>query len=306
VNVREFVDHREAMPLAADWARGRLDAERAREVEAHVRVCTMCREAVEAANSLDAESRRLVEANGGHPSSEALARYVDTPQSESVASLATTGTHLRSCARCREDVALMRAAAAPSWSRWLRSWATGEPAWATRVLQPALAVLAVLLVFPAWLGLIERPRERAAAERRVQETETRIRRENEARQPSAPAPAARGGGVAVLVLRGPTRGGDALPSVRLRAGQAFQPVLLDMPSVPAQVRVVVIRDPGREVWMSEGSREEFFDAATGLAGVLIPVEVLTPGDYRLEVRPGAAAPPAFTSGFRVLPARAGT
>ena len=299
------MDHREAMPLAADWARGRLDAERAGEVEAHVRVCTMCREAVEAANSLGAESRRLIAADAGHPSAEILARYVETPQSESVASLATTGTHLRSCAPCREDVSLMRAAASPSWWRWLRSWAAGEPAWTTRVLQPALAVLAVLLIFPAWLGLIERPRERAAAERRVNETEARVRRESEARQPSVPAPAARGGGVAVLVLRGPTRGGDALPSLRLRAGQTFQPVLLDIPSVPARVRVELIREPDREVWTSEGPREEFFDAATGLAGVLIPTDVLTPGDYRLEVRPGATAPPAFTSWFRVLPARAG-
>lgn len=299
------MDHREAMPLVADWARGRLDAERARQVDAHVRGCTMCREAVEAANRLDAESRRLERADAGHPSAETLARYVETPQSEPVAALTATGTHLRSCAPCREDVTLMRAAATPSWWRWLRSWATGEPAWTTRVLQPALAVLAVLLVFPAWLGLVERPRERAAAERRLNETETRVRRESELREPSAPAPAARGGGVAVLVLRGPTRGGDAAPSVRLRVGQTFQPALLDIPSVPARVRVGLIREPGREVWTSEGPREEFFDPPTGLAGVLIPADVLTPGDYRLEVRPGQNAPPVFTSWFRVLPARAG-
>jgi hypothetical protein len=294
------MEHTDAHPLISDWARGRLDAAAARAVESHVRICHACAEAAEAAAGLDAESRRLAESPSAHPSSDALARYVATPDEESTATLARVGAHLRDCDDCREDVTLMREASSPAWWRALQSWfaVPGAPA---RLLQPALAIAAVVLAYPAWVGLVEYPRARVAAERRAIEAEARATAEAEARARAATPVAPRGGGVAALVLRGATRGGDAVPVLRLRAGQTLQPVLLDAALPAGRVVVTLVREPDTRVWSIEGPREEFWDSANALAGLLVPAAVLTPGDYRLELASAAGASPFVTTRFRVLP-----
>jgi hypothetical protein len=295
------MDHGQAVPLISEWARGRLDAARSREVEAHVRVCRTCQQAAEAAARLAAEAQRLRRDAGAHPASDELARYVETPQGESIATLARVGVHLRDCPPCREDVALLRAAAAPAWRRGVRAW-LGAPGAPMRALQPALAVLAALLVYPAWLGLVEYPRERTAAEHRIQDAESRARAEADARAAAGrtPAPVARGGGIAALVLRGATRGPADVPVVRLRRGQAFQPVLVDATPPAGRLSIALVREPEAVVWTAEGPREDFWDDANQLIGALIPAEALAPGEYRLEVRPAAGAPPALVARFRVV------
>jgi hypothetical protein len=219
------------------------------------------------------------------------------PDAESIATLAQTGAHVRGCRSCREDVELMREAAAPSWRRFLRA-RFGDRVWGVRALQPAFAILAILLAYPAWLGLVQYPRERAASEQRQQEMETRLQTEAQAR--SATATLLRGGGISALVLRGATRGEDAVPVLRLRSGQPLQPVLLDAALPPGRVRVSLIRGPEGEVWSAEGEREEFWDEANGLVGLLIPADALTPGEFRLELRSAADATPFFTGRFRVV------
>jgi hypothetical protein len=77
-------------------------------------------------------------------------------------------------------------------------------------------------------------------------------------------------------------------------------VLLDAALPPGRVRVSLIRGPEGEVWSAEGEREEFWDEANGLVGLLIPADALTPGEFRLELRSAADATPFFTGRFRVV------
>lgn len=296
--------HDQALPLVSDWVRGRLDAGQARDVESHVRICHECGEAADAARRLVDEAAHLGGAPLPHPSGDALARYVSEPDAEPVAALARVGAHLRQCDPCREDVALMREASRPAWWRAFRAlW--DAPGAGARVLQPALALAALLLVFPAWRGLVELPRERAAADRRVQAAEdARARAEDAARAHAArPTPSGRGGGISALVLQGATRDAGALPTLRLRSGQPFQPILLDVAPPPGPLIVTLARE-GNVVWTSSGSREEFWDEANRLVGLLVPTDVLTAGQYRLELRRGGAETPVFASAFRVTGAAA--
>src|SRR5436190_23775157 len=143
---RTRMDHDAAQLLVSDWARGRLDPARATEVEAHVRTCDACRAAAIAAESLEGEQRRLAGAAIAHPSSDRLASYVETPDAEPIASLAEIGSHLRACDTCREDVTLMREAAAPGALGSLLA-AFGPPWKAARLLQPALAVALAPLAY---------------------------------------------------------------------------------------------------------------------------------------------------------------
>jgi hypothetical protein len=76
-------------------------------------------------------------------------------------------------------------------------------------------------------------------------------------------------------------------------------VLLDAALPPGRVRVSLIREPAGEVWSAEGEREEFWDEANGVVGLLIPADALTPGDFRLELHSASDAPPLFTGRFRV-------
>jgi hypothetical protein len=292
--------HEQAVLLVSDWARGTLDAGRSRAVEEHVRVCGECQAAAEAAGGLHAEAARLARTPSAHPSSDALAGYVSEPETASIVTLARIGAHVHGCDPCREDVTLMREASRPAWWRAIRAvW--DAPGSTARWLQPALALGALLLAFPAWRGLVELPRERAASELRLHDVdEARERAEARVRELTLePAPAIRGGGVAALVLQGPLRDAGDLPALRLRPGQPLQPVLLDVSPPTGELHVTLVRANGSVAWTAAGPREEFWDEANRLTGLLVPTDVLTPGEYRIEVRRGADRAPFFTSRFRV-------
>ena len=292
------MDHADARQLISDWARGRLDASRAQEVAEHTKSCADCTAAAEAVARLEAEGRRLATGVSPHPSPETLARYVALPGESSTLELASVGVHLRECATCREDVDLVRAAAAPEWWRAVQSWLASPPA-SMRGLQPALAAAVVLLAYPAWLGLVEYPRARAAAERPASQAgPAPVAGAGARANPEAAAP--RGSGVSALVLRGATRGGDDLPVLWLRPGQLLQPVLVDATLTGSQVAVSIVREPGGGVWDTRGPREEFWDPVNSLFGILVPAAVLTPGQYRLELAAGPGAPPEVTARFRVV------
>jgi hypothetical protein len=297
------MNHEQAAPLISDWARGSLDAERSAAVERHVHECSVCREAAEGGRALVAETERAARHANGHPSSDALARFVTAPDDEPISDLARVGVHLRSCEPCRDDVSLMREASAPAWWAPLRAWWAPSPTW-PRVLQPALALLAVVLLFPAWNGLVVAPRERATSEHRVRDAEdARARAEAEARELATRAGAQpRGGGMGTLVLHGGTRSVEAPPALRIRDGQILQPLLLDVvpPAGPMSARIV--REGGAVAWTASGPREEFFDEANRLVGLLVPTAALEPGNYRVELAPGSGRP-FFTSRFRILPSR---
>jgi hypothetical protein len=296
------MDHQEASPLVSDWVRGELARDRAALVERHVDGCRECRDAAEAARSLVAEAGRVRRAAVAHPPADTLARYVTAPQEEPFASLAGVAIHLQACAPCREDVALMREAATPGWWRPLRAWFASAPL-LPRPLQPAFAAAVLLLIVPAWFGVVEGPRQRAESERRVRSAEdARVRAEAEVAQISARAKEPpRGGGVVALVLRGATRSAEAPPALRLRADQALQPLLLDVtpPDVPLTARLLAA--DGSVAWSASGAREEFWDEANQLVGVLVPAALLQPGEHRVELSADPDGPAFFSAAFHVLP-----
>lgn len=296
--------HEQAVPLVSDWARGALDAGRSRAVEEHVLSCGECQAAAEAAVGLHAEAARLARTPSAHPSPDTLAAYVCDPQAASIIALAMIGAHVRACDSCGQDVALMREASRPAWLRTVHAAWEG-PGSGGRWLRPTLAACALLLLFPAWRGLVELPRERAAYEQRVQDAEqARELAEGKLRGLAPhPTPPIRGGGVAALVLQGVARDAGALPTLRLRPGQPLQPVLLDVSPPPGEVRVTLLRANGSVAWTAVGPREEYWDDANRLTGLLIPTGVLLPGEYRIEVRAGRDPTPFFTSRFGVKVSR---
>lgn len=292
--------HEQAVPLVSDWARGVLDDAQSRAVEEHVLLCGECRAVAEAAGGLHAEAERLARTPSAHPSADALAQYVTEPQIASTLTLARVGAHVRGCDPCREDVALMREASRPVVWRALRAW-WEEPGSGARRLQPALALAAILLCFPAWRGLVELPRQRAASEQRIRDADrARERAETMVRELTIqPAPALRGGGVAALVLQGTLRDAGALPTLRLRSGQPLQPVLLDVSPPRGELHVTLVHANGSVAWTASGPRGEFWDEANRLMGLLVPTDVLTPREYQIEVREGENRTPFFVSRFRV-------
>ncbi|MGQ0722788.1 MAG: zf-HC2 domain-containing protein [Candidatus Eiseniibacteriota bacterium] len=296
------MDHQEASPLVSDWVRGELGGSRAALVERHVAGCRECRDAAEAVRALVAEAGRMRGAAVAHPPADTLARYVTAPREEPFASLAGVAIHLQGCAPCREDVALMREASVPGWWRPIRAWFASAPP-LPRALQPAFAAAVVLLIVPAWFGIVDAPRQRAESEGRVRAAEeARAKAESEAAflaQRAAEAP--RGGGVAALVLRGATRSAEEAPTLWLRADQALQPLLLDVTPPDAPITVRLVGADGVIAWSASGARDEFWDEANRLVGVLVPAALLQPGEHRVELSAGPDEPAFFSAAFRVLP-----
>jgi hypothetical protein len=63
--------------------------------------------------------------------------------------------------------------------------------------------------------------------------------------------------------------------------------------------VSLIREPAGEVWSAEGEREEFWDEANGVVGLLFPADAFEAGEFRIELRAAEDSPPFFTGRFRV-------
>jgi hypothetical protein len=169
----------------------------------------------------------------------------------------------------------------------------------------------VLLAWPAWLGLVEYPRARRAADR------ARAAAERVAATPGAlggatpgagaPTPGAAaspwsGGGAGVLILSGPTRGaGEALPEARLHPGQPGLTIVTDRRlDGTGPVRVTLRDAKGNAIWQTLAAAGDLWDARARVTSLMIPSAALAPGEYALSIgtEPGA---PAFEARFRIVP-----
>jgi hypothetical protein len=224
--------------------------------------------------------------------------------------------HVRGCKECSANVDAMRGskpdAAGPAPWRALKAWysiADQPRAW----LKPALAIFAILLAWPAYLGMVEYPREKLAAQQARAEAARAAAHATPT--PGAEVPPGRtlwnGGGAAVLVLTGATRGTSAAPpSVKLHPGQPGLTIVTDRHiTAPDTLLVTLFDDQHRPVWKQPVPASELWDANAHLTSVMIPSPNLTPGDYSLEIGAAAAggaaratgAPPQFAAKFRVSP-----
>jgi hypothetical protein len=289
------MDHSTAETLLESWLAGSLPPERAAEVEAHVRSCAECAVHADLVRAL----RREIATHGAalftpHPASDQLALLTLEPGALSLEETARLGAHLRACPACAAERDLIRASARPAPLRALAAF-FAEPGAHGRWLRPALAVALVLLLWPAWLGVVEYPRAKRAAEQARAAAE---------RAAAVPAPAAEwnGGGAGVLILSGPMRGGAAsLPESRLRPGQPGLSVVLDHRLETEGSLRIVLRDAGgREVWSADATARELWDEHSGLTSLMVPARVLPPGAYALAIGP-VAGPPEFQARFRILP-----
>lgn len=286
--------HDEALPHLTELAAGRLSEPLAAAVRAHAEGCEDCGRVLEAARAIQAE----VQEHGAalfseHPAPDDLSRWAIAPRELATTALANVGGHVRACPTCAHEAALARAAAASAWQRALPSWlaVAGERgAW----LKPALAVLALLLVWPAYQGLIELPRTRAALERSMSPV---------APAPIAPAPAAPWSGAAkTLVLAGASRAVGDVAEIVPEPGQPLVPVLLDVDlsaHAPGESLVVIVkRRDGPEVWQHRATVGAGWDAAARVASLLVPTTAMPPAEYVLELRVPSGTP-IFSARFRV-------
>jgi hypothetical protein len=286
-----------AADLVSDWVRGRLPAEQAAEVEAHVRSCDECRAVAEIARSVQHE----VASHGAglfspHPSPDELSRFVLEPDRLALPALATIGEHVRACPTCASDSTLVRRAGNVALGRRLAAWFAVHRT-PSSLLRPAFAVLAIALVYPAYLGLVEYPRLR-----------------DQARGVGAGAhpPAAEstplawsGSGVDPLVLAPAVRGAEpTLPTLRLRPGQPAQPIFINREPPAGATRLnLMLRDhAGAIVWQIEAPVAELWNRDAQVIALLVPADRLRTGDYQMELMTNEHAAPVFTAGFHVLAA----
>lgn len=291
------MDHETAASLLSDFSRDALTPGQRLEVEAHLTACPECQAVL---STLRAVRTELTEGGpelfGPHPPAEALARLAAGDSDLDVATLDHLAAHTRMCPTCAREVALAREADRTAWARAPHAWIR-QGARRGDLLRPALAVLAALLVFPAYLGLVRYPEQRAESHRLERELDRMAR-------PATPPPAARwGGAVPLLLLSGPERSGSVPPTVTLRAGQPYVAVLVAYDPHSAaldsiEVRIVRASD-GTAVWHSHATGDELWNPALEALTVLVPAEGWQPGGYRLELVWGKRKAPRFTASFQV-------
>lgn len=107
-----------------------------------------------------------------------------------------------------------------------------------------------------------------------------------------------------LLSLSPVRSADATPSYRIQLGDTPFPVvfLLEVEPTDCEAYAASLTDPdGTAVWQGDGLELNAWDAVP----LAVDSSLLSPGDYRFEVRSGSAcAAPAVTLasyGLRVLP-----
>jgi anti-sigma factor RsiW len=289
------MDHEVAATRITDWVLERLTPSDARAVETHVGTCAACAEAATAARAL-----RRTAGLGGRPSTPhleplLLARFTLTPDTLAVQELAACRAHLDECPACAHERDLVRAANAPSWSRALAAWLP-SPAAPRALLAPALGVLALLLAVPAYLGIVELPRERG----RHPGATTATTAPNANSAGAAGAPAWTGGGVDALILESATRGAGVVPTIHIRPGQPVQPILFQCDRPEGESVTLRLMGTGEVVaWTRVARTADIWDTRHHVVSLLVPVSNLVPGEYRLEV--AATTPGAIptTARFRV-------
>jgi len=283
---------------------------------AHLATCGECRALAVAYDTVSAAlHRRRLEPGGTHPTSTEIVSYALAGGLAQGSMPERVEAHLRECSACEELVAATRgadrAASAGSWLRPLTSVAPG-----TRALLAAAALL-VVLVYPAYLGIVRLPRlSRQAEEARAIEAAAR-REAADLRSSLDKAIAERAsamawsGPVDLTVLESTARGVGEANVLRLRPGQPFFLVGVLAPlsaaARPAETWRFAIGPPRQApLWTEDLPVAQVREKArtSGVVTFAIPAALLPPGDYRLVVTaPSRAADsrPLLEVSFAVAP-----
>ena len=290
----EAVEHEQAAQVLPDYAEGALDPADADALERHVASCVECNENLSLLRRIGME---IAESGAAvfddHPEGTRLVDYALVSPQLAEADLARIDAHVKSCPTCSREVASVRAA-----ESWSRSWWRGIEDLLRGVIAPApvpalaSAFAALLLVYPAYLGVVRLP---VVARERAEAIEALASRE-----------AWEGGPIATLFLAASTRGepDSHMPVLRLRPHQAFLPIQIDfdMSAWPAeQVAVVTLRELNspRQLWRHSGSAAEMWDPSDEAINLLLPADSLGAGTYAMEIAREGASTAEYSARFAV-------
>ena len=293
-----MIEHPQASLLLPEYLKGRLAASEAQEIEAHRKACAECRAAEETFELL-AETLRAAPSSRGatHPSGGAIVAHVLDRAAGGKAGEHDIAAHLAGCPTCAEEVAATRAAVDEAAEN-----ATDAPAAVPRLPRTGhrppywglmAAAVAAVFAYPAWQGLIERPRVareakalRAANQKAAGEIAT-LRAERDAATPWA-------GGLVGAVYMESVRGeggGRRTPILRLRPDQPFATLLIE-PSLPVDLpgdvlcRIEITGEAGGVAWstaLTAGDIRVSIEAPPNLVSLVVPRSALRPGRHALRL-----------------------
>jgi hypothetical protein len=269
------VNHDRFLDLLPDLLRGHLPFDVQAAAESHAGTCRECADAL----------RAMVIVH--HPSSEAIVQHALDVQASRADEKRRIEEHLESCGSCLEEVRASRESAALAVARSSRP--ETQRAQGLRLPLAAAAALALVLVYPAWLGLVRLPSVSRSLEQ-LKRAEMSLR--EEAREPGIQRHLEAGGIARVTLLRSTTRSGAEPPVVRLSRSTGL--ILLGVefmlpPDVSLEERLAFeLRTRGSElVWSSNMRAEEGITALRqdGMIVLLVPADRLddAPAEFQLEI-----------------------
>ena len=304
------MDHEQAAQILPDYIEGIVGAADASALEGHLASCAECRDSVSMLRRIATELSAMgAAAFDDHPESSQLVDYTLVPAHLAQSDRERIRLHLKSCPTCAKEMASVRSA-----ESWSRSWARDVQGVLGAILAPsripalATSALALLLAYPAYLGVVQLPRvasERQEAIEALAQWATKPPPQVASSKP----PAWPGGPSATLALAGGTRSGgetagsEPIPVVHLRDHQAFLPIRIDFdPSALAAEQIVVslreINSP-QQLWRHSGSAAEFWDPDDEAINLLLPADALHPGTYTLEITKEGSPAAAYSADFAI-------
>jgi hypothetical protein len=257
--------HEEALDALHRRRQGRLDPRATQELEEHLAQCESCRGTEHAYDTLFEALRD----ERSHPAPDELAAYVTGYGQLSAEDNARIESHVAECASCSEEVSSSRAverSAAAGGEAGTESPRPRAPWWAW----PA-AAMALVLVYPAYLGLFGKP----------DGTEWT-------------------GATTLQVLSSPLRDGDRLPTI---ARDRSSPYLLlgvrltlppDLPDA-TEIRLELTSEPANRAiaeTLLPASRAREQIGSSGIVSWLLPADRVPSGSYRLRVTRADAVEPS--------------
>jgi len=276
------MEHAEVVLLLSEFVAGRLSSEKAAPVEAHAAACKECREMIDVIRLASEEIRTHGPALfGNHPSTEDLVAYASGPEHLSTTELARIGSHLGTCSSCRDEVDITSGALNNTESWWQKLFArfSMPRLVATPAFQLATAVLFLVMLYPAYLGLTRQPGEPEAGLRGGIPTYL-----FEAHRPRSHAPT-------ILI-------GTRQTHVSLLVPHSLDEGPASLTEIP--IVATISRFPeGTETWRYEASAADCWAPMVPGANLLVPTDALPPGGYKIVLREAGREEAEYQGWFEI-------
>lgn len=302
------MDHEEAKLVLADLVSGRLGPEEAGRVRDHVASCAECRETAATLSAVGEEVRAHGQALfEPHPTSDEIVRYAMGKDELAAGDLARIGAHLRACPTCSHEVKVTREAAssATAWWRRLAGWFVSPAMAPAPALRIAAVALLVIMVYPAYLGLVKLPQVREGAGPRPGAV---------AVAPETPAadvrPGWSGGFQLLHLVNLNLRDHYEIATIAIAPGQPYQPIVIsealsseEVPISQRSVRIAIRRLPDLTLtWEYAGPVADIWDPNLEALCVSVEGGDLPPGEYEILLREGTQEASKSVGRFRVAAA----